>query len=236
MNFIHKLFLDKPDDETHRQLKRYGKGEYENKAVIDISKSRKDVKIKTSFEFAHDFIHILAPSIQDKTRVTGVIITTKDIRSNLTFEPAGMSQFAGVKSIKIDNDLSKEDILQSMSNNPDALFLLTFSTSSGSLKTKPKSPRSGKPSSKEDAEEVKADFCSFRSSDIKVADDFAFDIKKEFSKAFIKHKLEITDVVYPDEWKNDFAKIRELGKRKGTITREITVDGSQIVSKHDLLA
>ena len=80
MNFIHKLFQDLPDDETHRQFKRYGKGDYENKALIDITRSKKDVKIKTSFEFAEEFAKILANDLKGKTRVTGVIITTKDTK------------------------------------------------------------------------------------------------------------------------------------------------------------
>lgn len=235
MNFIHKLFQDLPDEETHRQFKRYGKGDYENKALIDITRSKKDVKIKTSFEFAEEFAKILANDLKGKTRVTGVIITTKDIRDNLGFSPAGMSQFAGVKSIKIDNELSREEILQAMDKNQDALFLLSFTTHIGSLKTKPKSPRAAKSSNKDD-EEVKADFCSFKTADHKILEDFAFDIKDKFSKAFIKHKFEITEVVYPDEYKDDFAKIREYGKRKGIITREALVDGKPIVTKHDFLA
>ncbi len=66
-------------------------------------------------------------------------------------------------------------------------------------------------------------------------EDFAFDIKHDFSKAFIKHRFEITEVVYPDEYKNDFAKIREYGKRKGIITREILVDGNKMISKHNFI-
>ncbi len=235
MNFIHKLFLDKPDGECHRQLKRYGKGIYENKAVIDITRGKKDVKLKTSFEFAQEFAIMLADTLIGKTRVTGVIITTKDIKDSLSFSPAGVSQFAGVKSIKIDNELSKDDILSSIDNHPDALFLLSFSTVAGSLKVKPKSPRSAKPSNKDD-EEVKADFCSFKTSDSKVLEDFAFDITQDFSHAFIKHTLDITEVVYPDEYKNDFAKIREYGKRKGTIIRESIFDGNKAISKHSFIA
>ena len=126
MNFIHKLFLDKSDEETHRQFKRYGKGDYENKALIDITRSKKDVKIKTSFEFAEEFAKILANDLKGKAKVTGVVITTKDIRDSLGFSPVGMSQFAGVKSIKIDNELSKEEILKAMDKHQDALFLRHF--------------------------------------------------------------------------------------------------------------
>jgi hypothetical protein len=164
-----------------------------------------------------------------------VIITIKDISHDLSFQPAGMSQFAGVKSIKVDNELSKEDILGSMNNNPDALFQLSFSTDYGSLKTKPKSPRAGKPSSKDD-EEVKADFCSFKTSDSKILEDFTFDIKQSFQRAFIKHTFDINEITYPEEYKNDFAKIREFGKRKGIIIREANIDGNKIVSKHNFIA
>ena len=235
MNFIKKLFEDKPDDECHRQLKRYGKGIYEDKALLDINKSKKNVKIKSSFEFAYDFVKLLAATIKDRTKVTGVIITTKDISNELSFHPAGISQFAGVKSIKVDNELSKDDILKSIANHPDALFLLSFSTDYGSLKTKPKSPRAAKPSNKE-GEEAKADFCTFITADFMLLEDFVFESRQNFKHAFIKHKLEINEVVYPEEYENDFAKIRELGKRTGIITREAIIEGNKIISKHNFSA
>ena len=53
MNFIRKIIEGKVDEATHRQFTRYGKGIYENKALIDITKTKNKVRIKTSFEFAN---------------------------------------------------------------------------------------------------------------------------------------------------------------------------------------
>lgn len=236
MNFIRKIIEGKIDDETHRQFTRYGKGVYGNKALIQITKKRSGSTIKTSFEFANEFVRILANSINGKTKVTGSIITIRDLRGNLGFEPSSISQFAGVKNYKFDNELSKEEILTAMDKFPDILFLLSFQTDYGILKVKPKSPKAGKSSTKEDDQkEVKADFCSLKVNDTAVIDDLAFDIKKDFSKAFIKHKFEINEIVVPKEYENDFAKARLNAKRKGKLTRTLDVDGKIEEKNYDLL-
>ena len=54
MNFIKKIFENTVDAEVHKQFKRFSKGVYENKAIVELSKGRDSVKIKTSFEFAED--------------------------------------------------------------------------------------------------------------------------------------------------------------------------------------
>lgn len=235
MNFIKKIFENKADEDVHKQFKRYGKGIYQNKAIIEIANSKNNVKIKTSFEFAHDFIEILTPTINGKTRVTGSIITTQDIRNALGFEIADMSQFAGVRNLKIDTDLSKEDILNAISENPNALFLLSFSTDYGSLKTKPKSPTSSKPE-KSGETEIKADFCIFSTSDKKILDNFAFDVKQDFKKLKIKHDFIIDEVIIEDAYKNDYKLIREKGKRKGKIIRYLDIDGKKEEHEHSLEA
>ena len=48
MNFIKKLFEHKMDDSVHRQFKRFSKGTFENRALIDITLGSQ-TKIKTSF-------------------------------------------------------------------------------------------------------------------------------------------------------------------------------------------
>jgi len=236
MNFIRKIIEGKVDEATHRQFTRYGKGIYENNALIDITKTKNKVRIKTSFEFANEFVEFLANTINGKTRVTGSIITTKDITKELTFEISAISQFAGVKNYKIDCDLGKEEIITSMNNIPDVLFLFSFSTEQGDLKIKAKSSKSGKPSAKGKCEEARADFCMFKTNNMELAFDLTFDVKKEFSKVFIKHTFKIDDIIMPDEYKNDFAKARIYAKRKGKLIRTVIVNGRQEEKTYDLIA
>ena len=46
----------------------------------------------------------------------------------------------------------------------------------------------------------------------------------------IKHDFIINEIVIPDELKNekDFAKIREMSRRKGKIIRNLNIDGKDV--------
>ena len=111
MNFIRKITEGKSDEWAKRQLTRYGKGNYEQKAVLQISKGKNKAGISSSFEFAPDFAYALAESIKGKVHVTGGIITKQKLDEKEVGIPfAGMKQFAGVKTFLIDTDLTKEQI------------------------------------------------------------------------------------------------------------------------------
>jgi hypothetical protein len=168
----------------------------------------------------------LAGTIKDKTLVSGGIITKKDIRPELDFE-VGMKQFAGVKTFLINNELSKEQLNNLFMKFPDALFLLSFSTDYGTLKTKVKSPKSAKPG-KGDNEDIKADFCVFTTDDVNFVKEFAFDIDSNFKYLKIKHIFNITELVVDEKDKNDPAMARINAKRKGKLERYLDIDGKQV--------
>ena len=223
MNFIKKIFDNKVDETVHRQFKRFSKGNFENRALVDM-KVGSNVKVKTSFEYANDFSRFLANTIKDKVKISGGIITTKDIKSELDFTPS-VKQFAGVKTYLIENDMSKDQINNLMDKFPDALFLFSFTTEYGTLKTKVKAPKAGK-GGKND-EEPKADYCVFSTSDKNFVKEFAFDIKEPFKSLFIKHTFIVDSLVVPEEYKNDLEKARQNARRKGKIIRNLTIDDNQ---------
>src|SRR3989344_6212322 len=222
MNYIKKIFDGKADNTVHKQFKRYGKGVYENKAVIEINKSKNSLKIKTSFEFAEDFARYLGNTITEKTKINGGIITTKDIRNEINFQ-VDMKQFAGVKTFLLNNELSKEELFNLFNKFPDALFLLSFSTDYGNLKTKVKSPKSAKPG-KGDKDDIKADFCTFSTNDLNLTREIAFDVEQDFKKLKIKHTFIIEELIVDEKDKNDFVLARANAKRKGTIKRYLDID------------
>ena len=223
MNFIKKLFENKTDESVHRQFERYSKGTFEDRALVEIDKRKNNLKIKTSFEFANEFVLFLASKIKDTAHVSGVIITNnKELKDKVKFEIADVTQFAGIKKFQISTDISKDDLLDALKQFPNALFLLTFSTEYGELTTKQKSPKSPKPGSDKEA---KADFCTFKTEDINFYKEFLFDYNKDFSKAKIKHTLIIEELVIPKEYMNNPALARVNAKRKGKIKRIIDLDG-----------
>lgn len=236
MNFIRKIVEGKTDDWVQKQFTRYGKGVYEQKAVLKISKGKSQLSISGSFEFAQELAYHLAESIQEKTHVTGGIITTQKLSESEAGVPfAGMKQFAGVKTFQIDAELSKKQIQDLLVKFPSALVFLSFKTNLGELKTKVKNPKSAKPSSKDESEELpKADFFSFKTTDIKIIEDYAFDVPKDFTKVFITHTFAITNLEIPKEYEKDFAAARLHALRKGKLIREIHLDEKKLVKEYKL--
>ena len=222
MNFIRKITEGKNDMWVKKQFTRYGRGNYKNKALLEISKGKKRTIIKSTFEFAGEFAYELANSIEGKVQVTGGMISTKDLSQEVDFEFAGRKQFAGVKTFLIDMEMSKEDIQGLYDKFPSTLIFLTFKTEEGQLKTKVKSPKAAKP--KKGQTEPKADFCNLKTTNESFVEDLTFDVEKEFKKVKIIHTFEINDLEIPEEYKNDFAKARTHAIRKGKLIRTISID------------
>lgn len=217
MDFIRKIFENKADDEVHLQFQRFSKGIFENRALVEITRTSKETKIKTSYEFTRHLInHLISGNV---INLSGMIMCTTDLRK-LGFEFPDVKQFMGVKKFDVAN-LTKENIINLMQKLPDALFLLSFETEKGSIKTKQKAPKSGKTADKEQ----KADFCVMKTTDFSILDDFAFDLDKNFEKASIKHTFVINEIIVPEEYKNDSEKARKFARRKGKIIRYVDVDG-----------
>jgi len=226
MNFIKKIFENKIDDYTHLQFSRFGKGVFENRALLEITVSSKNVKIKTSGEFANELVALLANTIEDKTPVKGIIFSTKDLSEESNIEFKEIKNALGIKKHFIDQELTKEQILVLVRKFPRSSFSLSFETDYGKLKIKAKAPKAGKPGKKGAA--PKADHCTFITSNKEILNDYSFDIKQQYKKLFIIHTYKIEELIIPEEYKNDFALARIHAKRKGKLIRKILVDEKQI--------
>jgi hypothetical protein len=168
----------------------------------------------------------------NKARVTGAIVSTNDLKEELDFKE--IKQFQGVKRYIIDKEMSGDEILSLLEKFPKAFFALSFNCDkdSTSLKIKPKAPKSGKPGKK--GEKPKPNFCKITTTDKMLAEDFVFEVS-DFKKAEIDHKFIINEIIQP-EGETDYARIRELAKRKGEIIREALIDGIEIRKKMDFEA
>jgi len=227
MNFIKKIFDGEIDEKVHVQFRKFSKGEFKDRGLVEIKKSKDGATIKTSFEFANDLVATIAQKIQGKTHITGAIICTSDLRNELGIEIKDMKQFMGVKNMQIDCEMSKEQILEICERFPAAFVLLSFSVNGTTLKIKPKSPKSAKPSTSD--KEAKADFCSVKTNDMNIVKEFAFDVDA-FKHLKIKHAFKIGGIIIPTGEK-DPEKIRLLAKKRGKIIRELDIDGKKIIKE-----
>ena len=80
------------------------------------------------------------------------------------------------------------------------------------------------------------DFIKLKTSDKNLVNSLIFDSEaQDFKKIEIKHDIVIEKIILP-EGEKDFAKIREMSKRKGKIVRKIDVDGKEAVKEAEFEA
>jgi len=232
MDFIKKVVEGKTDDSVHLQFQKFSKGEFRDRAIVKVKKSGAKYTINTSAEFANGLVREVAKILGEQTsNVSGAIIAVSDLTGKLDFKEK--KQFQGVKRYLIDKEMSGNKILELLDEFPKAFFALSFEFGENKLKIKPKAPKSGKPGSK-DGEVPKPNFCKLTTTDKEIVKSFVFE-KEEFKEANITHHFIITELVLP-EGEKDFAKIRELAKRKGKIIRESEIDGQKIIKEYEFEA
>lgn len=239
MNFLKKVAEKNFDDSVHLQFMRFSRGEFTNRASIKARHSKGVYTINTTAEFANELVREVAEKVGDrKVHVTGAIVSTQNLKENLEFYDllahAETKQFAGVRTFIITAEMTGKEILNFMNKNPKLFFALTFATPDGDyiLKVKPKAPKSAKPPTKGGDDEIKADFCKLITNDEKLGKSFVFE-KPDFKTAEINHVYKIDEIVIPAELKNekDFAKVREMARRKGKIIRMANIDGKEVKSE-----
>ena len=234
MNFIKKIFDENIDERTHLQFQKFSKGEFKYRAGVRVKYSGGKYTIYTSAEFTNEFVRDIAERLGDnKTQITGAIISTLDLTGELEFKDK--KQFQGVKKYILDTEMSGDEIVALLDKLPKAFFALTFNSGEDKLKIKPKAPKSGKPGKK--GEKPKPDFCKLITKDKEIVNSFVFEVS-DFKEANISHTFIIEEIIIPDDLKQeeDFAKVREMAKRKGKIAREAVIDGKKFICAKEFVA
>ena len=234
INFLKKVWDNNIDELVHLQFQKFSKGEFRYKALISASSSKDAYKILTTYEFANEFVRALAEKLGDKkTKVTGAIISTKDLSNDVKFKDK--KQFMGVKQYIIDAEMSGKEILDFCNKLPNSFMALSFKTEDSELKTKAKAPKSAKPSSKGEAK-PNSNFCKLITEDRELVKNILFDLDiGNLKKAEIEHTFLINEIIYPKN-ETEPSRIREMAKRKGIIIRKIIVDGKESVREKDFTA
>ncbi len=224
MNFIKKIQNKNFDNFVHLQFQKFSKGEFPTKALVNVKKSGNKYTITTTAEFANEMVRDLAEKLNNsKTNIQGAIITTLDI--NIDYKEK--KQFQGVKKYIINKDMTGKEIIGLLDEFPKAFFALTFIVGDDKLKIKPKAPKSAKSKKKGDA--PKPDFCKLITMNESLGKSFVLETS-DFKSVEIIHDFIIKDIIKP-KGETDFAKIRELAKRKGTIIRKAIIDGQTQTSE-----
>lgn len=222
--FIKKIFENKIDDSVHKQFVRFGKGTYPGRAVTKITKQPEKIKIGTSFEMANDMVEFCS-QLSSNLKCSGLVISKEKLDLPNEKKKSGLLEY------DINLELSQDKIKAILEKC--YACLLDIESPGISLKSKKKLPKPGK------AGDLKIDdkFCQLE-LDIKywpkVKAEFAFDMP-DFKKALAVHTYTITDIIMP-KGEKDFEKIRILAKRKGKITRKLTIDKIETQKEKDFEA
>ena len=232
---MKKIFDGVFDAEVHANFLKFGRGEYKNKYLLEGKKQVKKWAIKAGAEYANLLTRKCLEKMGDSAEVKGVIVSTRDLRDEITFDIEKVSNFQGVRKHLINGNVNPAQIFELMDKYPKAFFALTFKGEGFVLKIKPKKPTDGKKSKKE-GEDIVVDFCSLKTEDRGLIDYLFFGVG-DFSEVRVRHQINATDIVYPanmEELKP--AEVRELAKRKGVVIRTATVDGIEHVSEARFVA
>jgi len=232
MNFIKKVVEGKIDGGVHRQFTRFGKGEYRGRFLLSLWKT-KNIKIKSSFEFANDLIAL--SSEFGNCKASGIVLSKKDISNVMKENNIEANSEAKKGGLYYQNNISSQELsgnqLKELEEN-SYFTLLDLEGKEFKLKIKKKLPKPGKNEDKIDGRfcQLEADKKFFS----KIKEDLFWDIPNA-KKINIKHKVIVDEIIMP-EGEKDFSKIRELAKRKGKIIREAEIDEQKITKKYEFEA
>lgn len=222
MNFIKKIFENEVDEQTHNQFVRFGKGEYRNRFLLNLWKTKK-TKVKSSFEFANDFVSFC--SRLGECEISGIILSKEDISGLLSETKIKAISETKKGGLYYQNNISKqrvnkESILDIVEKS--YFSLLDIEGDGFKLKMKKKLPKPGK-----DENKIDDKFCQLELEERfynQLIEDFFWDVRGG-KKIKVKHSISIKEIIFP-QGEKDFSKIREIAKRKGELIREIDVDGN----------
>lgn len=215
MNAIRQLFEGVKDrEQVHQRFVRFGKGEYERFYVA--VKKGKNLKVKTSSDFANDLFELIAENIDSEAEISGKIICSHDFEKDLPCEAANFSKRGKLYTAEL-NTTARPEVLKEIYERFKSNFLLiNVKSEQYNLKCGKSLPKPGG--------KIKEDFCT-ATLPIALSEEFTFGIEQNFKEATIKHLVNITEIEIPEEYKNDPAQARVHAIRKGTIKRIIEADG-----------
>jgi len=232
---IKNIFNKEVDEGVHVAFLKFGRGVYCDKYLLEGKKQAKNWSVKTGSEYANFLVRRCMESINGPVKVSGVIVSTLDLRDVIKFDLKKVSNFQGVKKHVVDAEIRGEDIFSLMDKYPKAFFALSFKGDDFVLKIKPKAPASGKPT-KGKGDGPVADFCILKTTKKDIVDELFFDTPS-FKEIKVSHEIDITSIVYPDNIDSlKPAEIREMAKRKGILKRVVVVDGKTQNSQAEFVA
>ncbi len=221
MYFLKSIKEGKPTFEAHKNLLRFGLGDYKREKIK--IKAGKKVDVSTGFEYLNTLQKLFLESTDDdiilvKGRLIGDKKVVEKILDEFNIEPDKIIGKKFEVNVKLDKNKLKELKEKLFENN--VYFLANFSSKDASLKSKNNFPKPG------NLVENFAKLSVDKKNKDKILDAFLiddFDKKVEIETTYV-----INDIIVDENLlKENPEKARLESKRDLTVKRKIVVDGKE---------
>ncbi|MFH1722090.1 MAG: hypothetical protein ABH950_05745 [Candidatus Altiarchaeota archaeon] len=234
MHFIKQLVEGAPEGWVHERFIRYGRGSYVGPSIF-LQSSAKSIKASSTVDYSNLFGEMLS-EIGGSFSVSGTVFIRRDVEDDLGslgFSVGKTKKKGTLRTIEIKGELQASQLKEFYQKLSDAIILVDLVSAkekSYKLKCKKKLPKPGS--------ELDVKACNVvlpKDAIKKIIDESLFDFSKQsFNEAKVTNKYEITDLVAGDEVKKDASLFRIEAQRKGTLVREIEVDGEKLKKEYSL--
>jgi hypothetical protein len=236
MNFLLSLLSGHADDPTHSVIARYGRGAFQGPAA-EASVSGSRLKVSGSYLYLPVLGQLLADRCEADLAVQGTVVSKADIEPQLKthgLEVIEAKKRGGFK-YRVEGNLSGSQLRRLYEDLWEPAVLLK-AKSTGFLLTASQSVP--KPNGFSDPS-----FCSLTmpASDENLMAAFRCVVPgaeaTRFGSLSVTHTIKIDDIVVPTELAGKPASmVRLMAKRKGVLTRQLTVDGRSVETQHEFVA
>ena len=228
MHYIKDIFENVESEHAHNKFVRYSKGNFTG-PLLKAKFTKQNVKLYTSFHFIDEILRMLADHLGNtKIKIKGSIIWNQDLSEKLQslgIMYSKVTKARGIFKYTLDNEVQLKEFVDLFS---EYNLLVNFKLEGVSVVMKPNLPKPNK--------EITSDFCKLTlpiEMENVLRNEFLFDVKEKCKEVEIKHKIDINEIILPEDEDLDFEMKRRLAKRQGKITRTVIIDKNETETFRD---
>lgn len=256
MSWVMKIIKGTPDEHTHVKLVKYGIGSHPGPRT-KLTLSKTSIKFKADLDQEKDILRgYLLGAPAGTHKIKGTIITYSDRTKEFgqLKMPILWSKSKGkgspVFKAKVDEVAPIEDIRALLDvDDPTTFYLLSINPRDGTkpwkIATKTSFPKGGPAEDDEESDEKDPVFTKGALGKTPEVLEYLLntylpDLKDKVGpktkNIMIRNNIEILDIEIPDDSSLSFSEKRRLAKKKGKLTRIVSIDGKDHTLEYHFLA
>jgi hypothetical protein len=236
MNLLAGLIQGQVDERIHSLMTRYGRGTFEGPASDSVVSGKKLVT-SGSYLYVPTLGQLLATICQDDLAVKGLVVSKADITDELEehgLDVVDIKKRGGYK-FKVEGDLPPAALFDTYEDLWDVAVLLKARAPKMSLSTGSSVP---KPKKASDPTFAKLTLPATEEVQSLTVDALAPGFgARNFENLSVRHTIRIDELVIPEDAAGKPASVlRMAAKRRGTLERQVTLEGEKTEEEFEILA